>query len=144
MAYLKIIYTFSAMARASNHSYRLSLRRCSNNSRLVASSNLKTLHRSFTTFPIVLKISTNDRVDCRRSCTGLYICKPGIGRYVDSAEDPIDLRLTSIDHTQDLWLHEWCRQSRSNSDSSRSRAPVNERTQRLRTICRSQSSRSAA
>ena len=146
MAYLKIIYTSSATACASNHSYRLSLRRCSNNSRLVASSNLETLHRSFTTFTIriVLKISTNDRVDCRRSYTGLYICKPGIGRYVDSTEDPIDLRLTSIDHMQDLWLHEWCRQSRSNSDSSRARAPVNERTQRLQTICRSQSSRSAA
>jgi len=47
---------------ASNHLYQLPLRRCLNNSRLVASSNLETLHRSFTTFTIriVLKISTND------------------------------------------------------------------------------------
>ena len=91
MAYLKIVYTFSAIAHASNHSYRLPLRRCSNNSRLVASSNLETLHRSFTTFTIriVLKISTNDRVDCRSSCTGLYFRKPSIGRYVGSTEDPM-------------------------------------------------------
>ena len=46
MAYLKIIYMFSAMAHASNHSYRLPLRRCSNNSRLVATLDLELPHRN--------------------------------------------------------------------------------------------------
>jgi hypothetical protein len=73
---LNIVSTFSMMPCASNYSYRLPLRRCSNNSRLAPSSDLETLHRSFTTFTcqIVLRTSTYDRVNIKINLLGNFLC----------------------------------------------------------------------
>jgi hypothetical protein len=78
---LKIINMFSMMACASNHSYRLPLRRCLNNSRLVASSDLKMLHWSFTTvkYWIMLRISTYDPINIKINLLGNFFHAERLG-----------------------------------------------------------------